>query len=1274
MKKSILAVVVLFLITLVSSGQLNYERKQTFDFRNQVESFIPMDINKDNQNDLVFSYYDQDYITYRLNNGKEASYGVVFKDMRMIKLEKYSSKRKLYSCDINNDAFNDIIFSEYDNSRIGIAINNTQSQFNDIYYFNSGSKPTKILSADFNKDQLNDLALICEGSKQMQVYLGNTTSKLSEPLSYSILGIPSDMELTDVNNDGFIDIMVSDTDNNKLQLFTGNGDGTFLKGLALDTKTAPVNFQLADFDGDQLADVAVVFNNLSLIQVFYQLENHTFSSPVTSNMLAQVCALDFFVKDLNSDGYMDMAIRGKSSQKIEFLLGKSGNQFSPVQGHVFSNGSQGMPQGFYMQSISSTNKLTFLHANLGTEDVTENSYNADFSLDSHILYMVKCANVFYDMEIVDMNNDHIKDLLLVNQGTNTIWMYYGKSDQSYEFIKIIPSSINYISKTSVADINKDGYLDIVASGYAKSEIMINDGTNNFSHTVRTEYGQGVNAVLDVNNNGNPDVFLNSRLYLDIKDGSFERVVYLDEYDLIGVSPINFNNDGNQDMVCIDHNSKKLTIYPGNGDGTFLPEVVFSQQIYKFAVEDMDKDGFDDIVAYCLDEDNIVLFRNNKAGGFNKEYIPQPTMETYNLYVLDFDNDGKKDIIFPSTGSPTNSIRYFPVNSDGSIGEKKAYLNTWYGQHDMIVTDADGDGSNDLFMLSQGIVEKHSNKIKAQITLKNLVQTYDGLQVDDLVEKTTPAGLNTSMKFNNLVIRPKVAGTYKTVVTISDDLYKGTIDTVLVINKAPLTVKTADKAKDYGAVNPSFTIDYTGFVNGEAKDFIDLLPTVSCTADQNSNAGSYPIVVSGGSDNNYQLNYENGSLTINKRKLTAKAENSSRKYGEKNPLFAVSYTGFINNETIGVIDQLPTAGTTATLTSAAGTYDITAAAGEDNNYDFDYQKGTLTIEKAPLTVKVENKTRKYGQENPAFSFSFAGFANNETQEVIDQLPVASTTATKLSPAWSYEIGLNGGLDNNYQLELQKGNLSIEKAPLTIKAENQSRTYGEKNPPLTFSFKGFANNETMEVIDQLPVAATTATELSSAGSYDIVLSGGMDNNYVFELQNGTMNISKAKLTLQADDKYKRRGEENPALTLTAKGFVNNEGVEVIDVLPVVSTTADKSSPAGNYSIDLSGGYDNNYEFSFISGTMKIDFPLASENGLSSSIRIYPIPARETLYVENLEESVLLVQLIDLTGSVVKTMACNTQSRLAVSVSDLASGVYFLETVYKNQKAKRYKVIVD
>lgn len=84
---------------------------------------------------------------------------------------------------------------------------------------------------------------------------------------------------------------------------------------------------------------------------------------------------------------------------------------------------------------------------------------------------------------------------------------------------------------------------------------------------------------------------------------------------------------------------------------------------------------------------------------------------------------------------------------------------------------------------------------------------------------------------------------------------------LSISKRDLTTKANDCERLYGEENPQFRISYVGFVNGDSETSFVQEPSAECTATKASNAGSYPIVVTGGEAENYNFIYQDGSLKI-----------------------------------------------------------------------------------------------------------------------------------------------------------------------------------------------------------------------------------------------------------------------------------------------------------------------------------------------------------------------------------------------------------------------------
>src|SRR5439155_727360 len=144
---------------------------------------------------------------------------------------------------------------------------------------------------------------------------------------------------------------------------------------------------------------------------------------------------------------------------------------------------------------------------------------------------------------------------------------------------------------------------------------------------------------------------------------------------------------------------------------------------------------------------------------------------------------------------------------------------------------------------------------------------------------------------------------------------------LTVNAAALTITADDKSKTYGAANPALTVSYSGFVNGDTGASLTTTPSAVTTATAASHAGAYPITASGAVDADYAISYVAGTLTVNAATLTITADDKSKTYGAVNPALTVSYSGFVNGDTVANLTTLPSLTTTAIAASHAGSYPI-----------------------------------------------------------------------------------------------------------------------------------------------------------------------------------------------------------------------------------------------------------------------------------------------------------------------------------------------------------------
>ncbi|WP_205603713.1 MBG domain-containing protein, partial [Cyclobacterium sp. SYSU L10401] len=162
---------------------------------------------------------------------------------------------------------------------------------------------------------------------------------------------------------------------------------------------------------------------------------------------------------------------------------------------------------------------------------------------------------------------------------------------------------------------------------------------------------------------------------------------------------------------------------------------------------------------------------------------------------------------------------------------------------------------------------------------------------------------------------------------------------------------------------------------------------------------------------------------------------------------------------------------------AGTTTVTATQeGNDTNLALTPIEREIVIDKAALTLTADDKSKVYGEENPALTFSYTGLVNGDTE--VSEEPGISTTATGSSSVGTYPVTLTGGSDANYDISLAAGELEVTQAALTITADDKSKIYGEANPTLTFTYTGLVNGDT-EVSTE-PGISTTATESSNVGT--------------------------------------------------------------------------------------------------------------------------------------------------------------------------------------------------
>jgi hypothetical protein len=118
----------------------------------------------------------------------------------------------------------------------------------------------------------------------------------------------------------------------------------------------------------------------------------------------------------------------------------------------------------------------------------------------------------------------------------------------------------------------------------------------------------------------------------------------------------------------------------------------------------------------------------------------------------------------------------------------------------------------------------------------------------------------------------------------------------------------------------------------------VLDSVTTTGGSGTNAGSYTHTASG-TDENYNLIFTNGSLTVGKANATVTANSDTKTYnGATQSVTGFTASGLVNGESVAVLGGVSTSGGSGTN---AGSYTHTAS-GTDENYNLTFNVGSLII--------------------------------------------------------------------------------------------------------------------------------------------------------------------------------------------------------------------------------------------------------------------------------------------------------------------------------------------
>ena len=371
---------------------------------------------------------------------------------------------------------------------------------------------------------------------------------------------------------------------------------------------------------------------------------------------------------------------------------------------------------------------------------------------------------------------------------------------------------------------------------------------------------------------------------------------------------------------------------------------------------------------------------------------------------------------------------------------------------------------------------------------------------------------------------------------------------------------------------------------------------STGATNTAGVASYDIVpgtASGSGLGNYNISYVNGTLTVNPAALGVTADNLARAYGATNPVFTVTYTGFVNDDSITNSDVVgtPALATAADTNSPVGAYVITNSLGSlaSTNYTFNLTNGLLTVAPGLLTVTANNTNKVYGQTltYAGTEFAASGLQNGET---VGSVTLTSGGTGTTDATGSYPIipgAATGGTFNplNYTITYDSGTLTVSPLAVTLTANGQTKVYGTTDPTLTYGF-----SPALVGSDSFSGALTRATG-ETVGNYAITQGTlALSTNYALTFAGTNLTITPASLTVTANNAAKAYGQTITfaGTEFTATGLTNGDSISSVTL---ASTGAANTAAAGAYPIVASAAAGTglgNYTISYVNGNLTVGAP--------------------------------------------------------------------------------------
>ena len=333
-----------------------------------------------------------------------------------------------------------------------------------------------------------------------------------------------------------------------------------------------------------------------------------------------------------------------------------------------------------------------------------------------------------------------------------------------------------------------------------------------------------------------------------------------------------------------------------------------------------------------------------------------------------------------------------------------------------------------------------------------------------------------------------------------------------------------------------------------------------------------------------------TFTVSAAPLVVTASSITVTYRDNVPAVTNSISGFVLGQDSSVLVTSPTCVTTfASTDSVTATRTTSCSGGSASNYSFSYTAGSVTINKATLTVTASSHTVIIGDSVPTVTASYSGLRGTDTNTVVSGQSCATTYSTT-SIAGSYPTSCSGGSATNYNITYVDGTTRATTGEEVLEQSISlntpgGQTYGNAN----FSVSPSATSGlTVSLVSNTPEVCLVdngIVRIVGVGVCSITASQPGNTEYLAAPnQTITFNVAKATIRVVASSHDLTQGDKVPTISASLTGFVNGESRGLVSGL-YCSTFYTQLSTVGSYATNCSGASATNYIFVYVSGSVEV-----------------------------------------------------------------------------------------